>query len=276
MAFYAQYADENGLTVSQVSQRVSRWDMAQWRQVLDSLRAVTIPDEATDRIKYAMATAGINRDYLMMSIIAVHLAVATAKQHALMVKRLGQDVADETNSKTKLLGLQEEKAARLKQVESMRDEIYDKYVKDSFKDASERWSPRLWQHSEEMTREVQNIVSKHITQGMDMADLTDNLFPYSNGASSSSITGQVESLDYRAQRLLRTESARAVNEVNQKVYEIVGIEEVDVVNEPGACPKCIDAVDKGPYPLKEAPSIPIHPNCRCSIVPHDDFLFIHY
>ena len=275
MAFYVHYADENGLTISRVNQRISRWDMTQWKQALDDLRAVKIPLQASDHIKYAMATAGINREYLLMSIIAVRMAVATAKQHALVAKRLAQDVTEEVDRKAEALKLAERRQDYINRAHKMRREVYDTYVKDSFKDASKQWSPRLWQDNEEMTRKVQNIVSQHLTSGLSIDDFTHKLFPYSEQATPSTITGSVDSMDYKAQRLLRTESARAINEVNRKIYEIADIDEVDVVNEPGACPKCVDIADKGPYRLKEAPGIPIHPNCRCSLVPHDDFIFMH-
>jgi len=31
--------------------------------------------------------------------------------------------------------------------------------------------------------------------------------------------------------------------------------------------------EQGPYKLSEVPDIPAHPNCRCSIIPHDESSF---
>ncbi len=46
-----------------------------------------------------------------------------------------------------------------------------------------------------------------------------------------------------------------------------GIRKVNMITEAGACPVCLDLAAQGPFRLAEAPDLPIHPWCRCSLEP---------
>lgn len=273
-AFYVRYADENGLTVSNVTQQVNRWDMSQWKQAIDSIDTSNLTSDAETRIKYYAATAGINRNYLIMSILGVKLVMATAKTAVHIASRIKQDVDDTMAVKTGLLNYAKANQDEVNKIHALKRKIYHDHVEDSFEDASQRWSPRLWQKSDEFTRKVQNVVTQHLTSSISIEDLNKRLFPdISEAAKAGSVSREVDSMEYAAQRLIRTESARAVTEVNKEIYRLNGVERVDVVNEPGACPICVDLAEQGPYKLSEVPDIPAHPNCRCSIIPHDESSF---
>lgn len=262
------------MTVSDVTQQVNRWDMSQWQQAIDSMDTDSLTSDAETRIKYYAATAGINRNYLIMSILGIQMVVATAKTAVEIAKRIKRDVDDTVEVKANLLNYAKTNQDEANKLHDLKRQVYHDHVEDSFKDASQRWSPRLWQKSDEFTRKVQNVVTQHLTSGISIEDLNKRLFPdISEAAKAGSVSREVDSMDYAAQRLIRTESARSVTDVNKKIYELNDVQMVDVVVEPGACPICVDLADRGPYKLSEVPDIPAHPNCRCSIIPHDDSEF---
>lgn len=67
------------------------------------------------------------------------------------------------------------------------------------------------------------------------------------------------------QRLVRTEMAIAYGKATEERYTNAGISYVSLSVAIGACPVCISA--KGTYQLGQQPTIPFHPNCRCSWIP---------
>jgi hypothetical protein len=63
----------------------------------------------------------------------------------------------------------------------------------------------------------------------------------------------------RAFQIADTELARAVTGASFDQYLAAGVNEVDWLASPGACP----------YPLRDFPDLPAHPVCRCSSSPRD-------
>lgn len=71
----------------------------------------------------------------------------------------------------------------------------------------------------------------------------------------------------RMENIARTETARAQNIGYCGGLEQVGVEEGELSVAPGACDECL-ALDKTRYPISEAAGVvPIHPRCRCAILP---------
>lgn len=81
---------------------------------------------------------------------------------------------------------------------------------------------------------------------------------------------------YEANRLLKTEMARARSEAQMKMYEENGFTHYIWVAEAGACDDCL-ALDGKVIPVEEAERgrnmFPLHPNCRCSTFGHVE---LHY
>ena len=64
------------------------------------------------------------------------------------------------------------------------------------------------------------------------------------------------------ERLARTEMALAAETAKSNEWAEWGVEKVDFVPAPDACPICLAL--RGEYKLSECPVIPVHPRCRCS------------
>ena len=79
------------------------------------------------------------------------------------------------------------------------------------------------------------------------------------------------SVDARCRYTARTEYGRAVNTGTAQAYANYGVDKVDIVTagDDFVCDECIYYESHNPYTLEEAMQIlPVHPNCRCSIVPY--------
>ena len=95
--------------------------------------------------------------------------------------------------------------------------------------------------------------------------------------------------DVRAERIARTELTRATTFANQQIYKDAGITAKEWFTNPGACQWCIPlngkivlindnffddgdvviGLEGGELPLDygATPSPPLHPNCRCDLLP---------
>ena len=76
-------------------------------------------------------------------------------------------------------------------------------------------------------------------------------------------------VSYRvADRLIRTEASHIFNTASIERYEEAGVEQVEVLIEDDEkiCDDCL-ALDGKIFDIDKAPTLPIHPNCRCCYVP---------
>ena len=94
-----------------------------------------------------------------------------------------------------------------------------------------------------------------------------------NGDSSPDIARQIRaSFDTlskdRALLIARTETIRASAEGSKTAYSRAGIEQVALLPAMDACPVCMELASENPYKVDDnAVYPPIHPNCRCAVVP---------
>ena len=71
----------------------------------------------------------------------------------------------------------------------------------------------------------------------------------------------------RLNTIARTETARAQNAGYAQSMKEMGVEQLEFSATSGCCDKC-DALDGKIYNVDDAGSIiPVHPNCRCAMLP---------
>ena len=76
-------------------------------------------------------------------------------------------------------------------------------------------------------------------------------------------------VSYRvADRLIRTEASHVFNTASIERYEEAGVEQIEVLveDDDSICDDCL-ALDGQIFDIDKAPTLPIHPNCRCCYVP---------
>lgn len=77
----------------------------------------------------------------------------------------------------------------------------------------------------------------------------------------------------RAEVIARTETIRVSAMVSQDKYNQMWIEKYEILPATNCCPVCRKKADKNPYKMDDNIAIPpVHPNCRCSIIPVIDWL----
>lgn len=82
-----------------------------------------------------------------------------------------------------------------------------------------------------------------------------------------SISDRIEHVGkHRATLIGRTEVMHSHNRARSTEWERAGVQKVDILIAPDACPECVALKADGPYAIEDAPGIlPLHPQCRCSL-----------
>ncbi|WP_047021000.1 hypothetical protein [Levilactobacillus brevis] len=261
MAFYERYADDEGISLTQVKQRVSMWDMGQWKQAISQMGDVSDwPDDAKQRMTISGFIAGIDRSHLLDAIISLGVIKMTVSNQKNITHRLQLDGKTEARRMGDFFDLTSKQSKKVTSI-----------ITDP--ETTKIWSQNLWVDSDKMAGDVQYLVNQHLKHGMSLNDLNDILASHANPKQfkpGQSAADRISQMEFNARRIVRTESARLKDEVNMVTYRMKGVTKVDWVCEPGACLKCQGIEELGPYPINGAPDIPddSHPNCRCSKIPH--------
>jgi len=94
-----------------------------------------------------------------------------------------------------------------------------------------------------------------------------------NGSSTDDIASQIRSTfdtlsTSKATTIARTETIRASAEGSKIAYTKAGIQQIALLPALDACPICMEIASDNPYKVDDKTlSVPIHPNCRCAIIP---------
>jgi SPP1 gp7 family putative phage head morphogenesis protein len=70
----------------------------------------------------------------------------------------------------------------------------------------------------------------------------------------------------QAERLFRTETSRFFNEASHDAYRQAGLANFEFLAEADACDIC-GSLDGKIYDINASTPVPVHPNCRCAILP---------
>lgn len=119
------------------------------------------------------------------------------------------------------------------------------------------FSDRIWEDCTLLANRVKQDVQKAIIQGSSTEKL------------ARQIKKDFGSTAYQAQRLINTEVARAVCEAQDEAYKNSGVVSKvmwTATLEGNTCDECA-GYDGMYFPLGDHPSLPAHPNCRCTLVP---------
>jgi len=110
--------------------------------------------------------------------------------------------------------------------------------------------------TETMRERIKSQVRLGLIQGEGIPQITRRL---------AGRKGVLANARYRAERIARTELARAHTEGRRYCYKESGIKKVEVIGKGVDCPICSDYIGQA-YKIDEAPHLPFHPNCECDIV----------
>lgn len=117
------------------------------------------------------------------------------------------------------------------------------------------FSERIWDNQNALRKSIKSELTRGIQEGKTIDEM------------SRVIKKQFGSKAYQSQRLMRTESARVIDEATRQIYKDSGVvKQVEWVAtlEENTCDEC-RSLDGQRFQLDNGtkPTIPRHPNCRC-------------
>lgn len=118
------------------------------------------------------------------------------------------------------------------------------------------FSERLWKNSQILASNLNDILTRGLIQGMTVTEMAIQLNNRMNQGFNV------------AHRLVRTETMHYLNSSALRAYRDAGIKEVQfwAAEDERTCKIC-GAMHGNKYEVDKAPTPPIHPNCRCTILP---------
>lgn len=247
-AFYERYAGENGLTVTQAAQTIGKWDKAQWQMAINELDSDNWLPESKKRAKFLGNYAGLNVGNMIAAIAGLGIIAWLDKA----IKRSQQRAGNVAKGEKAFL-----KSYRLATGTYDTGNI-DKVLSDS-----------IWVDGDRLIDDVRSELFKCYQTGKPLNELRQKLIRQVKPTPGTNIADRMAQAGSKADRLIRSESAKMIDEIDTAAFKKAGVEYVNWVTEPGACARCTDLKESGPYPIDKAPALVIdsHPNCRCAKVP---------
>ena len=211
--------------------------------------------DVNDRLKVYNATMRINRNEILKSKIGARLVELGVEQETDLTKKLWNDYTKEKERQAGILGITAKSDLWTSK------EVQEQITKQI---AGANFSKRIWADIDGLKGTLDGLVSTAIIRG----DNPKVMAQWLTGMVSAAIDNQ----RYVAERLARTETARVQFEAQQKSIIDAGYKYVKWMAESSACKLCREIAYKdngydedGVYKAKDAPDIPVHPNCMCSI-----------
>lgn len=125
--------------------------------------------------------------------------------------------------------------------------------------------------SNDVQSAIKDAVGRGISEGKTILELAKDIKATGIDPIRSGYSGKLLTVDQRATLIARTESMRAVNQGTLVSYQQYGVSEVDIIGEDDdfTCDDCEEAQADSPYPIDNAPVVPMHPDCRDTYAAHD-------
>lgn len=261
---YTKYAGKEGYTYADAKKAVSAADMAAFQkeaaQVVSDAKKifaqngkVTYKDfsqEVNEHMRLYNATMRINRLEYLKAQIGLELVRTGVNVGVSMSDKVTQDYLDEVKRQSGLLGDYSPPA-----------EFTD--YKHAFKQvmgmqSNGRFSDTLWKNQDALKANLDIGLTNMLVQGWGARKMAVELRKFVSDSTTNA--------RYAAERLARTESARLQDKAAEDCFRDQGVKKVQWFAEPKACSTCaaIAEAHGGIYDIDDAPSIPAHPNCRCS------------
>lgn len=117
------------------------------------------------------------------------------------------------------------------------------------------WSARVWKNTDKLKTELARTLVDSVAMGRPMEE------------TAKEIASRLTVSFSRARTLANTEMAHIQNYATLDRYRQAGVEEYEVLVEPDACDDCQELNGQTFKTSMVEPIIPLHPNCRCCILP---------
>ncbi|GET11622.1 minor capsid protein [Ligilactobacillus agilis] len=263
----ARLAIKENVDINEIKRRVKEFDVQEYsveaKRVVDEadkLRSegheVTYEDfskEINERLRLYNATMRINRQELLKSLIGLKLIELGANVDASLRQKLTKDYTDEIIRQAGILGEFKHPTWTSKEVAKI----------VMVQTGAANFSKRIWANQDALKARLDATLSIGLIQGQNPRKMAQQL--------RNLVSKEVTNARYATERIARTESARVQTQAQLKSFRDNGYKFCKWHAEPSACKICKEIAENdsgygvGVYRVDEVPSLPAHPNCRCSL-----------
>lgn len=261
-SFYVKYATSEGLSLAEAKRKVSKMDVKAYEaQAAQYVKEKNFTAQANAELRLYNATMRINRLELLKAKIGMYAAGAGSDLENYMTETLTDEAKAELRRQAGILG----ETIDHVNPEDVKHIVTGSYRADMAKYTMGKttFSERIWGNNESLKGNLDRLLTQALINGK------------GPNALASDLRKQYDVSKYEASRLMRTESARVQGAAAIQNMLDHGIREYEWISEPDSktCHECA-ALNGKRFKIEAGKVgenlIPLHPNCRCAIMPVDD------
>lgn len=157
--------------------------------------------------------------------------------------------------------LNQQRAGKFSEIAQIPDDQLDTLLKQPWASDGKTWSSRIWESRDKLADQLQGELTRVLLQGKSPAEAGKRLARKMNVG------------EYQALRLVNTECTYAQSLADKESFKNMGIDKVQYLAtlEAHTCDTCGE-LDEKVFDRKDAiPGVtapPMHPNCRCTLIPY--------
>lgn len=260
-----KYADAEGITLADARKRLSAGELQRLKMNLEEFTKLA-KDNADGRWEKELTSASASVHVTRLQALELQMKNIVRKlyagQESAMSDFLAGLYADEREHMT--YEIQRAKG-KFDSLAALPEDRVQKILQRPWADDGQAFSERLWGTQNKLINTIQSELVRGIISGRD------------TGAIGTAVAQRMGAARYAGVRLIQTEATRLIVEADKDTFAEMGIEQVEIIGtlDRNTCDSCgsLDGrVMKRTEAKAGSTAPPFHPNCRCIIVPYDDFL----
>jgi SPP1 gp7 family putative phage head morphogenesis protein len=268
------FAARDGVSLVEARKKVSKADIRQFEaeakkvvKEADQMRKKgkrvgysDFSDEVNERMRLYNVTMRINRLEYLKSLIGVRLIELGVDINAELNVKLDEDTRNEFERQSGILA----GAGMADAMDWWTEENVQKIVMSSTRSAN--FSTRIWSNVDVLKSELEKQLSRVLISGENPKATAKEFYKH--------MVKGVSNTRAAAERIARTESARCQTQATLESFKEYDVKYCRWIAEPRACVVCKEIAShssghgRGVYPVKDVPTLPQHPNCRCALSAH--------
>lgn len=268
------FATRDGVSLAEARKKVSKADIRQFEteaekvvKEADKMRKKgkrvsysDFSDEVNERMRLYNVTMRINRLEYLKSLIGVRLIELGVDINAELNVKLDEDTRKEFERQSGILA----GAGTADAMDWWTEENVQKIIMSNTRSAN--FSTRIWSNIDVLKSELEKQLSRVLISGENPKATAKEFYKH--------MTKSVGNMRAAAERIARTESARCQTQATLESFKQYGVKYCRWIAEPRACVVCKEIASRcsghgrGVYPVKDVPTLPQHPNCRCALSAH--------
>ena len=268
------FATRDGVSLAEARKKVSKADIRQFEaeakkvvKEADKMRKKgkrvgysDFSDEVNERMRLYNVTMRINRLEYLKSLIGVRLIELGVDINAELNVKLDEDTRKEFERQSGILA----GAGMADAMDWWSEENVQKIIMSNTRSAN--FSTRIWSNIDVLKSELEKQLSRVLISGENPKATAKEFYKH--------MTKDVGNMRAAAERIARTESARCQTQATLESFKEYDVKYCRWIAEPRACVVCKEIASRssgygrGVYPVKDVPTLPQHPNCRCALSAH--------